>query len=60
MTLDKKIKIPNKLRSGMRAAAVGPTFRWYAILKSNCPLDILLKCLTLRMILYFITQFVHK
>jgi hypothetical protein len=25
------------LRGGMRAAAVGPTFRWYFILMSNFP-----------------------
>jgi hypothetical protein len=38
MTLDEKIKIPDKPRGGMRAAAAGLTFRWYLILKSNFPL----------------------
>jgi hypothetical protein len=38
MTLDEKIKFLGKLRSGMSAAAVGVTFRWYFILKSDFPL----------------------
>jgi hypothetical protein len=29
MTLDEKIQILDKLRGGMSAGAVGPTFRWY-------------------------------
>jgi hypothetical protein len=32
MTLDEKIKILDKLRGGMSAAAVDLTFRWYFIL----------------------------
>jgi hypothetical protein len=35
MIPDEKIKILDKLRGGMSAAAVGLTFRWYFILKSN-------------------------
>jgi hypothetical protein len=38
MTLDEKMKILDKLRSGMSAAAVGIPFRWYFILKSYFPL----------------------
>jgi hypothetical protein len=38
MTLDEKIKILDKLRGGMSAAAVGLTFRSYFILKSDFPL----------------------
>jgi hypothetical protein len=38
MTLDEKIKILDKLRGGMSAAAVGLTFRWNFILKSDFPL----------------------
>jgi hypothetical protein len=38
MTLDEKIKILDKLCGGMRAAAVGLTFRWYFILMCNFPL----------------------
>jgi hypothetical protein len=37
MTLDDKIKILDKFLGGMSAAAVGPTFRSYFILKSNFP-----------------------
>jgi hypothetical protein len=32
MTLDKKIKIPDKMRGGISAAAVGTIFCWYFIL----------------------------
>jgi hypothetical protein len=35
MILDEKIKILDKLRGGISAAAVGLTFRWYFILESN-------------------------
>jgi hypothetical protein len=35
MTLDEKIKILDKLRSGMSASAVGLTFRIYFIFLSN-------------------------
>jgi hypothetical protein len=38
MTPDDKIKILDKLRGGMTAAAVGLTFSWYFILKPNFPL----------------------
>jgi hypothetical protein len=38
MALDEKIKILDKLRPGMSAAAVGLTFRRYFILMSNFPL----------------------
>jgi hypothetical protein len=38
MTLDDKITIVDKLRTGMSAAAVGLTFRSYFVLKSNFPL----------------------
>jgi hypothetical protein len=38
MAVDKKIKLLDKLRGGMRAAAVGLTFRSYFILKSKFPL----------------------
>jgi hypothetical protein len=33
MSLEEKIKILDKLRGGMSAAAVGLTSRWYFILK---------------------------
>jgi hypothetical protein len=38
MALDDKIKILDKLRGGMSAAAVGLTFLLYFILKSKFPL----------------------
>jgi hypothetical protein len=38
MTLDEKIKILDKLRGGMSAAAVSLTFCWNFILKSDFPL----------------------
>jgi hypothetical protein len=38
VAVDEKIKILDKLRGGMSAAAVDLTFRWYVILKSNFPL----------------------
>jgi hypothetical protein len=37
MTLDENIKILDKLRGGISAAAVGLTFRWYFILMFNFP-----------------------
>jgi hypothetical protein len=37
MALDEKIKILDKLRGGISAAAVGLTFRCHFVLKSNFP-----------------------
>jgi hypothetical protein len=42
MTLDKKIKIIDKLRGGMSAAAADPKIRRYVILKVRLSVDILL------------------
>jgi hypothetical protein len=38
MILNDKIKILDKLRGGISTAAVGLTFRWDFILKSNFPI----------------------
>jgi hypothetical protein len=59
MTLDEKIKILDKLRGGMSAAAVGLTFRWHFILKYYFTFIFYLM-LNFPMILYYVTQFVHK
>jgi hypothetical protein len=37
MALDEKIQILETLHGGMKAAAIGLTFLWHFILKSNFP-----------------------
>jgi hypothetical protein len=58
MTLDEKIKIKDKLRSGMTAAAVGLTSHWLHF-KANFRWHITLMPNNLT-ILYYITQSFHK